>query len=188
MPISDEETALFREMTKGVRPLKSDDRAELKPTRPHPQNIQRIQAASFNQPHDTYPSSPDLSDTVGAEESLFYLQGTLPHSTLQKLKKGTLCSDVELDLHGLNIQQATEELQQLLQEALRHNIRCFRVIHGKGNRSSEQTPVLKSWINQWLRHQPKVLAFCSARQQDGGTGALYILLKRDSISHPSTEE
>ncbi len=185
MPISDEDAALFREMTEGVRPLKTDDRVNLKPARPQPKNIQHTQAHSSSNPYGSHTPPLDPSATVTAEEALFYLQGSLPHTTLQKLKRGALCSDLELDLHGLNVQQATEELQQLLQEALLHNIRCFQVIHGKGNQSSEQIPVLKNWVNQWLQHQSKVLAFCSARQRDGGTGALYVLLKRNPLTPDS---
>jgi DNA-nicking Smr family endonuclease len=57
-----------------------------------------------------------------------------------------------------------------------HGNRCVRVIHGKGRGSGQRGPVLKSAVNRWLRRHGNVRAFCSARRNDGGTGALYVLL------------
>jgi Uncharacterized protein conserved in bacteria len=119
---------------------------------------------------------PELQ--VAAEEELFYIQDQLPHATLKKFRKGSLCSSLEIDLHGLTSKEASNALAQFMQEVLQQRVRCFRLIHGKGNRSATEQPILKNRVNQWLRQQPEVLAFCSARQRDGGTGALYILLKR----------
>jgi DNA-nicking Smr family endonuclease len=53
-----------------------------------------------------------------------------------------------------------------------------RIIHGKGLSSAGKLPVLKGKVDAWLRQMDAVLAFCSARRNDGGTGALYVLLKR----------
>ncbi|MDH5572217.1 MAG: Smr/MutS family endonuclease, partial [Gammaproteobacteria bacterium] len=58
-----------------------------------------------------------------------------------------------------------------------HRIRCVRIIHGKGYGSVSQQPVLKQFVNYWLRQREDIMAFCSARQADGGTGAVYVLLK-----------
>jgi DNA-nicking Smr family endonuclease len=44
--------------------------------------------------------------------------------------------------------------------------------------SKDQHPVLKGKVNSWLQQWDDVLAFCSARQCDGGTGATYVLLRR----------
>jgi len=53
-----------------------------------------------------------------------------------------------------------------------------RIIHGKGRGSGNRGPVLKSAVNRWLRRHGAVRAFCSARRNDGGTGALYVLIER----------
>jgi DNA-nicking Smr family endonuclease len=53
-----------------------------------------------------------------------------------------------------------------------------RIIHGKGNRSNHKGPVIKTKINNWLRQHERILAFHSARPVDGGTGAIYVLLRR----------
>jgi DNA-nicking Smr family endonuclease len=177
MSISEEDAALFRQMTQGVRPLKQRGRVTLQSERQAPPRLP--QQTESELPDRWYQGSTQaLEQPVEAEEVLLHVRGQLPRSTLQKLKKGAFCSDLELDLHGLTTAQANDELQQLLQHALQRRLRCFRLIHGKGNRSSSDKPILKSWANQWLRQRPEVLAFCSARQRDGGTGALYVLLKR----------
>jgi DNA-nicking Smr family endonuclease len=56
-------------------------------------------------------------------------------------------------------------------------VRCARIIHGKGSSTSGRPPVLKQKVNYWLRLYDQVLAFCSATRRDGGTGAVYVLLR-----------
>jgi DNA-nicking Smr family endonuclease len=61
---------------------------------------------------------------------------------------------------------------------MRSGYTCVRIVHGKGLRSGPNGPVLKQRVDQWLRRFEAVLAFVSARQADGGTGAVYVLLKK----------
>ncbi|MBK8752826.1 MAG: Smr/MutS family protein [Candidatus Competibacteraceae bacterium] len=59
----------------------------------------------------------------------------------------------------------------------RNRLSCVRIIHGKRVRvRNHRGPVLKQKVNYWLRQRDEVLAFCSARSVDGGTGAIYLLL------------
>lgn len=183
--ISNEDVALFREITRDVRPLKGDDRADTRSQRASSESITDV----FSKPNLSEEHPPivatdrnnPLLEMVQPEERLFYLRGELPNSTLKKFRRGDLCSTDELDLHGLNIAEAAAELTSFINLALDNGVRCFRLIHGKGTRSADQLPILKSMANMWLRDQENILAFCSARQQDGGAGALYVLLKRQSI-------
>ncbi|MFQ5981873.1 MAG: Smr/MutS family protein, partial [Woeseiaceae bacterium] len=62
--------------------------------------------------------------------------------------------------------------------------RCVRVVHGKGLGSGERGPVLKRKVDKWLSEWDSVLAFVSARQVDGGTGACYVLLKKNKRRFP----
>jgi len=52
-----------------------------------------------------------------------------------------------------------------------------RIIHGKGLGSGPRGPVIKQAVNVILRRTDPVIAFCSARAVDGGTGAIYVLLQ-----------
>jgi DNA-nicking Smr family endonuclease len=95
---------------------------------------------------------------------------------LRKLRRGQYRVQAELDLHGLTQAEAKVQLHEFLNTALQRNVRCLRIVHGKGLRSGTRGPVLRQLVNDMLRRTAQVLAFASARQIDGGTGALYVLL------------
>jgi len=78
----------------------------------------------------------------------------------------------------MTVAAAKEALAAFLHRVRRDSLSCVRIIHGKGNGSRHRGPVLKQKINGWLRQRDEVLAFCSARAMDGGTGAIYVLLRR----------
>ncbi|MGH8519242.1 MAG: Smr/MutS family protein, partial [Panacagrimonas sp.] len=82
------------------------------------------------------------------------------------------------DLHGLNRDKARTTVVAYVAECRALDRRCVRIIHGKGNGSPNTGPVIKGQLDGWLRKLRDVLAFCSARPQDGGTGAIYVLLRR----------
>ena len=73
---------------------------------------------------------------------------------------------------------ASAALDRFLEESRRRGWRCVRIVHGKGFGSRSGVPIMKAHVDRWLRARPEVLAFCSATPPDGGTGALYVLLRR----------
>jgi len=95
-----------------------------------------------------------------------------------KLHRGFFSVQDCLDLHGFFVDEAETATERFLKEALRKGLRCIKIIHGRGLRSPDG-PVLKSALIAWLtyRYRKNVIAFASARQCDGGLGALYVLLK-----------
>ena len=78
----------------------------------------------------------------------------------------------------MTVNTAREALALFLRDVRREHQTCVRIIHGKGKGSRHRGPVLKQKVNHWLRQRDEVLAFCSARPVDGGSGALYVLLRR----------
>jgi DNA-nicking Smr family endonuclease len=113
-------------------------------------------------------------------EHLSYRAEGLQESAFRRLRRGTYRVEAELDLHGMNSEQAKVALHDFLVDALGQGLRCVRIIHGKGLRSSHQGPVLKARVDRWLRRTKQVLAFVSARPHHGGTGAIYVLLRAGS--------
>jgi DNA-nicking Smr family endonuclease len=79
----------------------------------------------------------------------------------------------------MTVPMARQALSAFLQTCQLKAARCVRIIHGKGRNSQHGLPVLKHKLNKWLQQRNEVLAFCSARQTDGGTGAVYVLLKQN---------
>jgi len=109
---------------------------------------------------------------------LRYLRPGIQASSLQKLRRGHFPIEATLDLHGLTSVEASNRLQQFLQESQTAGRSAVRIVHGKGHGSVGRQPVLKSKARQLLQEITFVLAFCSARPQDGGTGAVDVLLKK----------
>lgn len=110
-------------------------------------------------------------------EHVHYSRPGLQRSVLRKLQRGQYRVEASLDLHGHNRHAAHEALARFLHTSRRQGLRCVRIVHGKGLRSSNHGPVLKPLIQHWLKRRDEVLAYCSARTIDGGSGALYVLIK-----------
>jgi DNA-nicking Smr family endonuclease len=95
---------------------------------------------------------------------------------MKKMRTGHWPVQDELDLHGMNRDQARDALGTFLTKSQQRNHRCVCVIHGRGFGSRGQEPVLKSMVHSWLV-QKGVVAFCQARNNEGGEGALIVLLR-----------
>ena len=120
---------------------------------------------------------PQDEALLNTGDELLFRRPHVPEAVLMKLRRGHYAVDAEIDLHGLNGAEAKAELREFLADAAQRRMTCVRVIHGKGKRSGPRGPVLKNVVNRWLQHSDAVLAFASARSVDGGSGAVYVLLK-----------
>jgi DNA-nicking Smr family endonuclease len=119
-------------------------------------------------------SDPALLETG---DELSFKRDGIPDTVLKKLRRGEYVVDAELDLHGMNAADARNAMKDFLMNALSSHMRCIRIVHGKGRRSGPRGPVLKNLVNRWLRQIDAVVAFGSARPNDGGSGAVYVLLR-----------
>jgi DNA-nicking Smr family endonuclease len=112
-----------------------------------------------------------------AAAALTYQRAGVRPQVMRKLRRGLYPTEDELDLHGTTQAEARARLSEFLAVNRDAGHRCVRIIHGKGYRSGARGPVLKTAVNLWLRRHTDVLAFTSARAIDGGTGAVYVLLR-----------
>ena len=171
-----DEARLFRDAVRGVRPLGAPAPAPRPPrARPRARFSRADRAAVLKESLDPEPPDPALA---GGEELVFHRPQIQP-AVLRKLRRGEYRVQREIDLHGLTVAEAKAALRQFLIHALEHKVRCVRIVHGKGLRSGHRGPVLKATVNAVLRRTGAVLAYVSARQVDGGTGAVYVLLSAD---------
>ncbi len=170
-----DDLALFHAAVGEVRPVRSR-RHHARPTPPPARPLQRLRDEA--QLRQDMLSDAWISEEVQPGDVLSYATPGLQKGVLRKLRRGEYRREAELDLHGLDAVSARRALSDFLHDARAAGWRCVRVIHGKGLRSTNQGPVLKSRVNTWLRQRREVLAFCSARPDDGGTGAVYVLLRR----------
>ncbi len=170
--LTTEDSDLFRQAIGNVQPIKND-KAHIKTKSPKP--YPKVKAAHS---HDNWQREVNLEvDAVSHEQTLIFTASGVQKAVLTKLRKGFFGIQGEIDLHGLTTEAAKRELLNFLQNSVDRGCRCVHIIHGKGYRSNEAQPVLKNYINRWLREHKDVNAFCSAPQKQGGAGAVLVLLK-----------
>ena len=158
---------------RGARPLRQAKAAPQRaPQRPRAESRRADEARALA---DSLAFDAADLDVESGEE-LSFRREDVAESALRRLRRGEYAIRDELDLHGMTQDEARHALQAFLSESSLNGRRCVRVIHGKGRGSGHRGPVLKSAVNRWLRRHGDVRAFCSARRNDGGTGALYVLL------------
>lgn len=173
-----DDATLFAQATRGTRRIVADTPPPAAgPARPDANMLRRRAAAVA----EDSPDAP-LSDTaallhaVTPEEALSFARNGVQLRVLQKLRQGQPAWQAAVDLHGCTVDAAREAVLALLAEARRERQQVVKIVHGKGLMNGQ--PLLKTCVNGWLRQLPEVLAFVSALPRDGGTGALYVLLKR----------
>lgn len=113
-----------------------------------------------------------------------FIEGWVPGldaRVVRRLRHGEYAVQGHLDLHGMLKDEAKVAVERFLREARSGGKRCVLLVHGRGLHSKDQLPVLKDALKRWLataRFGKHVLAFATARPQDGGAGALYVLLRK----------
>jgi DNA-nicking Smr family endonuclease len=177
----DAEAALFLEAVGAVEPVK------VARTRVGPPEPPRADALRL--PNEEAESLARLAELVSSEDqfdladSTEFVEGSVQgfdERVLKKLRAGDFAPQASLDLHGKTRDEAKHAVEAFIQKARIAGHRCVLVVTGRGLHS-EELPVLKAGVQQWLtrgRTARQVLAFCSARPKDGGTGAVYVLLRR----------
>ncbi|MBL1259379.1 MAG: Smr/MutS family protein [Thiotrichaceae bacterium] len=179
-PIDENDLDLFRQSVADARPLKPQNSVQHSAARAEPalkrkQSQQDEGLSAANTLSDEYPV-----EEVGTADELLFSRPGLQHRVVKNLRRGQFNCSAVLDLHGMVVNEARQALVEFIRESRAHNARYVRIVHGKGHGSSSRLPMLKNRVNNWLRQIDGVLAFCSAQPRDGGTGAIYLLLKRDS--------
>ena len=163
---------LFKEAMQDVNPIKQDNKVRIKPAR---KNIKVRNHESPSNINDVFSDAP----VDECPDQLLYSRDGITPDTLKKLRKRKFHIDNSIDLHGMTVDAARDYLLEFLAECEAGASRCIIIVHGKGYSSPGKKPVIKPMVNRWLRATPLVLAFSSALPADGGTGAVYVLLKRN---------
>jgi DNA-nicking Smr family endonuclease len=97
----------------------------------------------------------------------------------RKLKRGDYSPTHRLDLHGQTVAEAVASVKRLMSDTVsRHRHRCICIVHGRGLHSAGNVSVLKGPVRECLRQHPATLAYSDAPRDDGGTGAVYVLIRK----------
>ncbi len=173
---TDDDINFFRAQMRGVKPLDKSDTSKINTKQPPPPLKKK--SLNFNeQENNHFEFSDYIQETVTADTKLFFSQAGVQEKTLRELRQGKIYQTQVLDLHGATVEIARNLLSDFLEYSIRNQHRCVRIIHGRGKLSTTP-PIIKNHVNSWLQQYPDILAFCSAIQKDGGTGAVYVLLRR----------
>lgn len=176
----DDDIVLWQRVTENVTRLNATHRgvtqpsediapAKSSPKRGKTKPIRKVAAPQIVAP--TGPKTAPIDLRAGAHAGL-------DKSTRKKLFRGDVPITARLDLHGFTSAQAERKLTSFIADAAHTGHRCVLVITGKGVRGDG---VIRKSITGWLQKPALgsiVLAVANARPADGGTGALYVLLRR----------
>ena len=172
---AEREANVFREAIGAVEPLKVRPRVDHRTAKPAPiaHQYRADEAAALRE--SLSDGDPDL--LLETDEKLSWRRGGVGPDVVDKLRRGHWIIQSEVDLHGARVEGAREMVSTFLHEAVKHRLRCVRIVHGKGHGSIGKQPVLKGKVKYWLTQKDEVLAFVQAREHDGGGGALIVLLR-----------
>lgn len=179
----EDDFALFAREMQGVRRIQVDqaDTGKKKVVDRKNLELARKRAVHVEQELKMDGLSDQYVLDVAPEEFLLWGRDGVQDSQLRRLKAGQIAFEGSIDLHGMTVERARSELWGFLAEAVKLEVRCVRVTHGKSNRLDGRKPMLKSHVNTWLRQHDKVLGFSSCHPRHGGAGAVYVLLKRNML-------
>lgn len=166
----DDDKNIFQQAMADVTPL-THDKVTLR-SRPRKITIRK---------HDT---ASDITDTLSDDfipecgDFLEFMRPGVQKTLLKQIRNGKLPVEDYLDMHGYMRDAARKTLLEFIKASQARNYKIVCIVHGKGYHSEDGRPVLKAMVNKWLQNIDEVLAFTSAQAKDGGTGAVYVLLKR----------
>jgi DNA-nicking Smr family endonuclease len=171
----DDDLKLFKEAVKGARPIKVDRAiAPIKKPKPIPrQFIRDERQALVDSLSDHY---IPIHERESGEELLYLREGQSP-VVLSKLRRGHWVVQAHIDLHGLVSDEARAYVSEFISSCKKRGIRCVRIVHGKGLGSHNREPVLRNKLRGWLMQKDEVIAYAQAKANDGGSGAVLVLLK-----------
>lgn len=171
--MSCKDNSMDRLLGQGVKPLKQD---KITPYRSPADTTPRQRLLDNQRVMDELLEESDESTSYESGDELKFLRSGFSARLLKKLRRGDYAIQDELDLHGLIAGEAKQETHSFINECARNNVRAIRIVHGKGRNSAGRTPVLKNMLLGWLSKNQHVVAVVSTPANDGGTGAVYVLL------------
>ncbi len=158
-----------------VTPLQQNKRDEPGDGKNKPLPVRRKSEETFAPP----PLRTAGKSEISANDELSYQGNGIQNRVMKDLRRGKIPVEDVLDLHGKTVEQAHEVCMNFLHQSQQSAFYCVLIIHGRGYRSEGGIPILKQQVDYWLQQHDAVLAYCSAIPRDGGTGAVYALLRRN---------
>jgi len=163
--LTPEDQSLFHEAMGGVTPLGSRDRVNVSPPPPSPVRVVEL--------------PPEVKLSVDGDGHRYAARSAgVSHAQIAELRAGKVRAEATLDLHGMTVEPALQQLRKFLADARQLGRRCVLIVHGKGTHSDHGAPLREAVMQQLLGALSGfVHAFASAAPADGGEGATYVMLR-----------
>ncbi|BES71895.1 DNA endonuclease SmrA [Marinobacter nanhaiticus D15-8W] len=174
-----EERLSFLEEMGDVRRIKQPNRADVQTIRTlTPGHIERQRAAVDRPARDVNPLTASDVEPLKANDVLAYQRPGIQHGVYRKLRLGQYQIEARLDLHRMTVEEARREVFGFVNDCVTYGVRSVLILHGKGERNADGVALLKSYLAKWLPELDAVMAFHSAQKHHGGTGAVYVMLRK----------
>ncbi|MBB5322820.1 DNA endonuclease SmrA [Marinobacter oulmenensis] len=178
MTSKDERLAFLEEM-KDVRRIRKANRAETTtPKELTPGHLERQRAAVDMPVRDNNPLTSSMVEPLTARDVLSWQRPGVQHGVFKKLRLGHYAIEARLDLHRMTVEEARREVFSFINDCVRYGLRSVIILHGKGERNPDGIAQIKSHLAKWLPELDSVLAFHSAQKHHGGTGAVYVMVRK----------
>ncbi len=185
-----EDKLLFEKEMMDVLPLKREATQPPQQSRgkPDPGTLYRRAAAQKAVAGDENFLTTGFVEFVHPQEVLSFKRGGIQHGVFHKLIQGAYPIEATLDLHLLTVEEARLEVFRFIRDCARFEVRTALINHGKGARSKDSPAMIKSYVARWLPQFQEIMAFHSAQGFHGGTGAVYILLRKSEKAKDRARE
>lgn len=187
--MSGEEHDLFAQEMQGVARLKPSDRLFLaKPREETPGLAERRSAAMREFFRDRNHLTTQPVEMLKSNDVLSFKRPGIQDGVFRKLRLGHYEIEARLDLHRKSLEDARREVFQFIRDCQKFELRSVIILHGKGERNQNQEALLKSYVAAWLPEMDEVMAFHSAQKHHGGTGAVYVMLRKGEKAKQANRE
>lgn len=184
-----EERMTFLQEMEGVRKIRKPNRADIKkPTELTPGHFERQRSAQAQPLVDRNPLTADVVEPLTSHDVLSWQRPGVQHGVFRKLRLGQYPIEARLDLHRLTVEEARREVFRFVRDCVHYGVRSMLILHGKGERNPDGIAQLKSYLAKWLPELDDVLAFHSAQKHHGGTGAVYVMVRKSDRQKIETRE
>jgi DNA-nicking Smr family endonuclease len=144
-------------------------------------DVVRLEADPRGRVRSVAPASPAHNppprEHADASDNDFVAYG-VDRREIRKLKKGEHIVRDRRDLHGMTGTDALASVRRFIENSRHRGHRCVCIVHGRGLHSAGNSPILKARVREYLRSHRSVLAYTDAPASDGGSGAVYVLLRK----------
>ncbi len=185
--MSQEDLELFQQMMGDVKTI-THDTVELKKAHQVTEaQLAKREAAVSLADHDPEALSIDHAPMLKPDDMLEFKRDGVQDGVYRKLRLGKYPIQAHLDLHRKTLKEGRSEVIQFIRQCMAMDIRTLLIVHGRGERSNPPA-LMKSFVSHWLTQISEVQCAHSAQRLHGGTGAVYVLLRKSAEKKAENRE